>query len=193
MQCRLKMTIEMCQCAPYFFPIPVSFGGIINLFLGLSLLSSVEVVYYLIFRLPATLWRQRALGNGNARTSGVDPTMGVFCTSERCPVETDGTVRKRYKQRLVLPGPMKRGGDTHRTLISLCPEVQNWKREALVRVFTIETQFPGLGLVGVRGGFTKERDCVEIPSLTSQRGFTLIGVGAASPTRQSRHVTRARH
>nr|CAD7442615.1 unnamed protein product [Timema bartmani] len=166
MQCRLKMTIEMCQCAPYFFPIPVgvnecdlegmlcirkysdvilsagrqdkansnchcpslceqttfsialtkelegmqclldnfhfpltlvqykrqilfsdmdllvSFGGIINLFLGLSLLSSVEVVYYLMFRLPSTLWRQRALDSGDARTSGTDP-MGVFCTSER--------------------------------------------------------------------------------------------------------------
>nr|CAD7420893.1 unnamed protein product [Timema poppensis] len=102
----------------------VSFGGIINLFLGLSLLSSVEVVYYLIFRLPSTLWRRRAPDSGDARTSGVDPAAGVFCTSERrdpltSPAGTGWTVRARYKQRLVFPtpdkgakafpGPMKRG------------------------------------------------------------------------------------
>ncbi|VVC96463.1 unnamed protein product, partial [Leptidea sinapis] len=49
-QCRMQRSRSYCKCVPHFYPSIMSFGGIAGLFLGFSLLSGVELVYYFTLR-----------------------------------------------------------------------------------------------------------------------------------------------
>ncbi|XP_059487054.1 sodium channel protein Nach-like [Neocloeon triangulifer] len=56
-RCRVMTIVKQCQCVPYFGVrrVPVSFGGLAGLFLGFSLISAVEMLYYTLHQ-TRNLW-----------------------------------------------------------------------------------------------------------------------------------------
>ncbi|CAH1391082.1 unnamed protein product [Nezara viridula] len=76
MECKANFTLSICRCAPFYFPRNLNtsvcgsakrqcmeksianVGGILGLFLGFSILSLVEIIYFIFFR-PCTNSRQR--------------------------------------------------------------------------------------------------------------------------------------
>ncbi|GLH08371.1 uncharacterized protein GBIM_13621 [Gryllus bimaculatus] len=56
MNCRRRLAIRLCGCAPFFYNSIVSYGGTVGFFLGCSLLSVFELVYFFTLRLVCVVF-----------------------------------------------------------------------------------------------------------------------------------------